>query len=119
MYTATVFEKKSKTTHAWQLFQGKINIWNGLWTCEWKVCDRCKRNCEWKVTDRVVRWSDTSENVLRQLQIIQLQHAYVINSQKSKTFRSYPFKTFPAQEVRFSWNFQKRLKRVSLHGEIN
>ena len=59
------------------------------------------------------------ENALRQLQIIQTQHTYVITSQKNKkktkTFRSYPFKTFPAYEVRFSWNFQKRLKKISLY----
>jgi hypothetical protein len=33
------FWKKSKTTHAWQIFQGKVNIWNEMWTCEWKVSD--------------------------------------------------------------------------------
>jgi hypothetical protein len=32
----------------------------------------------------MVRWSDTDENVLRQLQIIQIQHTYVISSQKIK-----------------------------------
>ena len=30
----------------------------------------------------MVKWSDTGENVLRQLQIIQIQHTYVISSQK-------------------------------------
>jgi hypothetical protein len=39
MYTATVFGKKSKTTHAWQIFQGKVNIWNETWTCECKLSD--------------------------------------------------------------------------------
>jgi hypothetical protein len=32
----------------------------------------------------MVKWSDTSENVLRQLQIIQIQHTYVISSKKCK-----------------------------------
>jgi hypothetical protein len=32
----------------------------------------------------MVRWSDTGENVLRQLQIIQIRHTYIINSQKKK-----------------------------------
>jgi hypothetical protein len=27
-YTATVFEKNSKTTHASKILQGKVNIWN-------------------------------------------------------------------------------------------
>jgi hypothetical protein len=30
MYTATVFEKKSKTTHTGKIFQGKVNIWNEM-----------------------------------------------------------------------------------------
>jgi hypothetical protein len=65
----------------------------------------------------MVKWSDTSENVLRHLQILQIQHTYVISSQKKLkrkgTFRSYPLKKFPASRVRFSWNFQKHLNRVS------
>jgi hypothetical protein len=32
----------------------------------------------------MVKWSDMSENVLRQLQIVQIQHTYVISSQKIK-----------------------------------
>jgi hypothetical protein len=72
MYTATVLEKKSKTTHAWKTFQGKVNIWNEMQTCEWKV------------TGKMVKWSETSENVLRQLQIVQIQHTYVTSSQKIK-----------------------------------
>jgi hypothetical protein len=32
---------------------------------------------------------------------------------KSRIFRSYPFKVFPAQEAKFSWNFQKCVNRVS------
>jgi hypothetical protein len=38
------------------------------------------------------KWSDTSENVLRQLQIVRVEHTYVISSQKNvkiRTFRSY------------------------------
>jgi hypothetical protein len=31
----------------------------------------------------MVRWSDASENVLRQLQIMQIEHMYVISSQKN------------------------------------
>jgi hypothetical protein len=31
----------------------------------------------------MVKWSDMSENVLRWLQIIQIQHTYVISSQKN------------------------------------
>jgi hypothetical protein len=32
---------------------------------------------------KVVRWSDTGEDMLRQLQILQIQHTYVISSQKN------------------------------------
>jgi hypothetical protein len=32
----------------------------------------------------MVKWSDTSENVLRQLQIVQVQQIHVISSQKFK-----------------------------------
>jgi hypothetical protein len=32
----------------------------------------------------MVRWSVTCENVLRQLQIVEIQHTYVISSQKNK-----------------------------------
>jgi hypothetical protein len=66
------FWKKSMTTHAWHIFQGKVNIWNEMWTCEWKA------------TDKMVRWSDTGENVLRQLYITQIQHTYVTSSEKNK-----------------------------------
>jgi hypothetical protein len=38
--------------------------------------------CEQKLTDKMVRWSDTGENALRQLQIIQIQHTHVISSYK-------------------------------------
>jgi hypothetical protein len=31
----------------------------------------------------MVRWSNAGQNVLRQLQIIQIQHMYVVSSQKS------------------------------------
>jgi hypothetical protein len=47
----------------------------------------------------MVKWADTSENVLRQLQIVQVQHTYVISSQKNlknRTFWSHPFKKFRA-----------------------
>jgi hypothetical protein len=41
----------------------------------------------------MVRWLDTGENVLRQLQIIQIQHMYVTSSQKikKKNFSGLPF----------------------------
>jgi hypothetical protein len=42
--------------------------------------------------DKMVKWSDTSENVLRQLQIVQIQYTYVRSSQKNlknRTFWSY------------------------------
>jgi hypothetical protein len=32
----------------------------------------------------MLKWSDTSENVLRQLQIVQIWHTYVISSEKIK-----------------------------------
>jgi hypothetical protein len=47
----------------------------------------------------MVKLSDTRENVLRQLQIVQIQHTYVISSQKNvknRTFQSNPFKIFPS-----------------------
>jgi hypothetical protein len=41
----------------------------------------------------MVEWSDTGENMLRQLSIIQIQHMYVISSQKikKKNFSGLPF----------------------------
>jgi hypothetical protein len=35
------------------------------------------------ITDKMVTWSDTGENVLRQMKIIQIQHMYVISSQNN------------------------------------
>jgi hypothetical protein len=71
-----------------------------MWTCEWKVSDSIVTgvNKTVKVTDKMVKSSDTSEDVLRQLQIVQIQHTYVISSQKdlkNRTFRSYSFKKLP------------------------
>jgi hypothetical protein len=45
----------------------------------------------------MVKWSDMSENVLRQLQIVQIQHTYVISSQKIKKIELFgpTFKKFP------------------------
>jgi hypothetical protein len=37
----------------------------------------------------MVKWSDTSENVVRQLQIVQIQHIYVISSQKIKKIKLF------------------------------
>jgi hypothetical protein len=48
--------------------------------------------------DKMAWWSDTGENVLRQLQIVQIQCTYVKSSQKNLqniTFLSYPFNKFP------------------------
>jgi hypothetical protein len=87
MYTATVFEKEQDPTHTWKIFQGEVNIWNEMWTCEWEVSESIGKGVnktEWKVTDKMVKCSDMSENVLRQLQIVQTQHMYVISSQKIK-----------------------------------
>jgi hypothetical protein len=41
------------------------------------------------VTDKMVKWSDTSENVLRWLKIIQIQHTYGISLQKSSKNRIF------------------------------
>jgi hypothetical protein len=58
------------------------------------------------------RWSDISENVLRQLQIIQIQHTYVISSQKNNiTFQSYPFKTFLLKKSGFLGIYKNILKK--------
>jgi hypothetical protein len=57
-----------------------------MWTCERKVNDGIVKGVnktEWKVIDRMVKWSDTSENMLRQLQIVKIQYTYVISSQKN------------------------------------
>jgi hypothetical protein len=37
----------------------------------------------------MVRWSDKSENVSRQMQIVPIQHTYVISSQKIKKIELY------------------------------
>jgi hypothetical protein len=45
-----------------------------------------------KFTDRMLGWSDTDENVLRLLKIAQIQHIYLIISQKmEKEFFVLPF----------------------------
>jgi hypothetical protein len=62
------FWKKGKTTHAWKILQWKVNIWNEMWTCEWKVSDSIGKGVnktEWKVTDEIVKWSDTSANMFK------------------------------------------------------
>jgi hypothetical protein len=54
MYTATVFEKKKKaTTHAWKIFQGKVNIWNEMWTCEWIVSNSIRKGVNKTVNERL------------------------------------------------------------------
>jgi hypothetical protein len=37
----------------------------------------------------MVKWSDTSDNVLRQPKILQIQHTYVISSQKIKKIKLF------------------------------
>jgi hypothetical protein len=74
-------------------------------TCECKVSDSIVKGVNKTVNERLqtkwldgqirVRGSDTSENVLGQLQIIQIQHTCSQNV-KNRIFRSYPFRTFPA-----------------------
>jgi hypothetical protein len=54
----------------------------------------------------MVKWSYTSENVLSQLQIIQIQHTYVISSQKIKNKKIEPFgptllRNFPLKKSGF------------------
>jgi hypothetical protein len=90
-YTATVFGKEQDNPRLKNISR-KVKIWNEMWTCEWKVWKyrkRCKYNCEWKVTNKMLKWSHTSENVLRQLQIVQIQHIYVISSQKNKKKQNF------------------------------
>jgi hypothetical protein len=44
-------------------------------TCEWEVRNSIGKGVnktEWKVADEMVKWSDMSENGLRQLQIVQI-----------------------------------------------
>jgi hypothetical protein len=61
----------SKKTHASQIFQGKVNIWNEMWTCECKVSDSIVKGVNKTVEERLqTTWLDAGENVLRQLQII-------------------------------------------------
>jgi hypothetical protein len=89
MYTATCLGGglKSETTHAWKIFQGKVNIWNEMWTCKWKVTDSIGKGVNKTVNEGLqTKWLDGQipvENVLRQLQIVQIQHTYVISSQKN------------------------------------
>jgi hypothetical protein len=56
MYTATVFEKGALPTLE-KYFKEKYT--SGM-------------KCERQVTDKMVKWSDTRENVSRQLQILQI-----------------------------------------------
>jgi hypothetical protein len=56
MYTATVFEKRA-TTHAWKIFQGKVNIWNEVWTSEWKVSESIAKGVNKTVNERLqTKW---------------------------------------------------------------
>jgi hypothetical protein len=56
MYTATVFEKRV-TTHAWKIFQGKVNIWNEKWTCEWKVSNSIGKGVNKTMNERLqTKW---------------------------------------------------------------
>ena len=56
----------------------------------------------------MVKWSDTGENVLRQLQIIQIQHTYVISSQK-KFFSPTLLGHFPLKKSDFLGIFKNVL----------
>jgi hypothetical protein len=52
----------------------------------------------------MVKWSDASENVLRQLQVVQIQHAYVISSQKNEKIELFSrilLRNFPLKKSDF------------------
>jgi hypothetical protein len=51
------FLKKSKTNHTWQIFQTKANIWNKMWTCEWKVSESIVKGVNKIVNERLqTKW---------------------------------------------------------------
>jgi hypothetical protein len=64
----------------------------------------------------MVKWSDTSENVLRQQQIVQIQHTYVISSQKIKKktelFGPTLLRNFPLKKSDFLGIFKNVLTGV-------
>jgi hypothetical protein len=65
----------------------------------------------------MVKWSDMSKDVLRQPQIIQIRHTYVISSQKIKKTELFDptlLRTFLLKKSDFL-NFQKHLNRVLLY----
>jgi hypothetical protein len=60
----------------------------------------------------MVTWSDTSENVFRQLQIVQIQDTYVISSQKIKKVKLFGptlLKKFPLKKSDFLGIFKNIL----------
>jgi hypothetical protein len=57
MYTANVFEKKSKTNHTWQIFQAEVNIGNKMWTCERRVSEGTVKGVNKTVNERLqTKW---------------------------------------------------------------
>jgi hypothetical protein len=63
--------------------------------------------------DKMVWWSDTGENVLRQLQIVQIQHTYVISSQKIKKTQLFGptlLRNFPLKKPDFLGIFKNTLR---------
>jgi hypothetical protein len=102
MYTATVFEKKSKTTHAWKIFQWKVNMWNEMWSCEWKVSDSIVQGVNKTVNERLqTKWLSGQIQVRMcygscKLYKFSIRIISSLKSEKNRTFRSYPFKKFPA-----------------------
>jgi hypothetical protein len=95
------FWKKSNNC-AWKIFQGKVNIGNEMWTCEWKVSNSIGKGVNKTVSERLQRkWL----KVRYKWECVKAaanctSSAYIRNkfkkNLKNRTFRSYPFKNFPA-----------------------
>jgi hypothetical protein len=61
----------------------------------------------------MVRWSDTGENVLRQLQIIQIQHTYLTLHKKNKKIQLFGptlLRHFPLKKPDFLGIFKNVLR---------
>jgi hypothetical protein len=57
-----------------------------MWTCELKVSDHIGKCVNKTVNERLqTKWLNGQiwESVLRELQIVQMQHTYVVSSQKN------------------------------------
>jgi hypothetical protein len=66
----------------------------------------------------MVKWSGTSENVLRQLQIVQILHTYVIRSQKIKKIELFDptlLRNFPLKKSNFLGIFKNVFNMVLLY----